>query len=803
MLAAMERPGRRKGVWILGLLALAVAAAYSLRVSPDVNAPLGLDRFDESTVREKVLATSTRLLETSGPLDVRLTQNSDTDNLRRMQVLFGFRATSYWTSKEVPIQRWGYRVYAREPLGSLNPLQPRPPLLEAEVSSGGQILALSIPPKKTLAPQRLEPGEALEAAQRLLRVLGVDVGQLTLTSTRTGEEEGRQTFDFGWKQPVRGLPGLSYHYSVQLQSGFLTSFEKSPLLAEEEQPDLMRNLVAPLLSGGVWFFLALAALFFLIQKLRRDEVDLRHAQKVALIAGTLTFLRFVSSPSGGLVETLLGAALVSLLSALLFGLLWAVVESFLRQSFGEKLRCADLLLDGHLGVRDTARDLLWASSLGMLLLAIPCLIHAAALALESPSITLMPVNLNFSNLRFPGGLVGNALLGPLPSAFLLATAFLGVIYPLVRSRLSALQAGAVFSVLFALAIEPILPYGPPPVGYAAAFLTGLAFFLGMEWSGIVAALAVLYLPAAFSNVTLLLTAHAPTVLIQGWLGAGLLVAGAAGTAYVALFGKPAAGIRAYEPEYLVRMRERERFARELEIAKGLQERFLPKVRPAIPGFSVATACVPAMEVGGDYFDFLPLPGGQWLLLLGDISGKGVKAAFYMTMTKGLLHAITLSESGHLEILRRLNRLFRSQSEPGIFLTLIAVILDPATRGVRLVSAGHNPPLLVSSNEARVLTPRGLVLGLMPDETFLSSLKDVQMTLRPGEKLLLYTDGVTEAMNGDCEEYSLDRLQERVAGAGTLGAEDLVGLILDDVARFQGEARQADDLTVLVLECHEP
>ncbi|MEW6758858.1 MAG: hypothetical protein AB1347_11605, partial [Acidobacteriota bacterium] len=102
MLTAMVRPERKRRIWVLGLLALAAAAAYSLRVSPDVNAPLGLDRFDESTVREKVLATSTRLLETSGPLDVRLTQNSDTDNLRRMQELFGFRATSYWTSKEVP-----------------------------------------------------------------------------------------------------------------------------------------------------------------------------------------------------------------------------------------------------------------------------------------------------------------------------------------------------------------------------------------------------------------------------------------------------------------------------------------------------------------------------------------------------------------------------------------------------------------------------------------------------------------------------------------------------------------------------
>lgn len=791
---------------ILGTLLLALAAAagavvYCFRVSPEVNAPLGLDRFDEGAVREKVLATSQRLLETADPLDVRLSQRSDTETLRRMQDLFGFRATLHWTSREVPVQSWVYRVFGRHPLSLRNPLAGGAPLLEAEVSSSGQILALTIPPRKDAAPQHLTAEEALEASRRLLRVLGVDVGELTLVSTRTGEEESRQTFDFTWKQPVRGLPGLTYQFTVQLQSGYVTSFHKKPLLVEGDGGDLAGTLVVPLLSGGVWVFLILAALFLLVQKLRRDEVDVGHAQKVAFGAGALTLARFLTLPLGGPLETVLVAALLALLSALFFALVWAVAESFLRPSFGTHLRDSDLLLGGHLVVRETARRLLRAAAFGAVLFWVPVAFHALASAEVPSRLTFMPVALDFSNLRFPGGLLGNTLLGPLPASFLTAVPFLGILYPFLRSRFSTPAAWGLFSLLFALATAPLSPYGPAVAAGLAELLVGAVLFASMDRTGLLGALLTLLLPQALANAALLLTARLPSLLLQGWMAVGLLAAAGLGLSYAAVFGRPASVLRSYEPDYLARLRERERFARELEIAKGLQERFLPKNLPDIPGFSLATACVPAMEVGGDTFDFLSLPGGRWLLLVGDISGKGVKAAFYMTLIKGLLHALALGEGDHREILRRLNALFRSQSEPGTFLTLLAVVLHPPSRSARIVSAGHNPPFLLTAAGPTLLSPRGLVLGLLGDEAFLKSLQEVEVTLEPGETLLLYTDGVTEAMNLDCEEYGMDRLRRCLEKVLDLPPRQVVEAVLEDVARFQGEARQADDLTLLAVSCH--
>ncbi len=794
---------RTVSAFVLAISAVLCALAYVYLVNPEINAPIGLASFDEPAVRAKVLATAQRLLDNPGTLDVRLSQKTDTDSLRRMQELFGFEAATYWTEKEVPIQRWEYKIYTSRRFGGLNPFKPPRPTLEAQVSSSGQILALTIPPKKTPAAAKLDSKQALETSEKLLRVLGVDVGQLTLISTKTGEDQGRQTFDFGWKQPVKGLPGLYYQYTVQLQSGYLTSFERRPLLASGNEPDLWRDLVFPLLFGAAWFFLALVLLFLFVQKLRRDEVDFKHAQKFGVMAAALTFLRYVSIPEPGLLTTLLTAIIVSLLSALFFAILWAVCESFLRETVIEKLRYVDLLFQGQWKVRETARRLLWAGTAGLVLLGLPVPILFAAKAWRGLSIVLLPVNLQLNNLRFPGGLMGNALLGPLPAVILVGTVFLGIVYPVLRIRFSRWLACLLFCLVFALAVGHLLPFGPPVLALAVAFVIGLFFFVAMEAGGLLAAVALLYVPLAFSKVSLLLTAQSPSLLIQGWLSLGVLVAGFFALGYVALFGRTMEDVSEYVPDYLARMRERERFARELEIAKGVQERFLPKKKPEIPGFSLATCCIPAMEVGGDYYDFLPLPGGKWLLLLGDISGKGVKAAFYMTLAKGILHAIAFSEGHHTEILRRLNRVFGNQSEPGIFLTLCALVLDPATREVQIVSAGHNPPFLVAGDGARVLKPRGLVLGLMNDEVFLKSLKNVQMTLNPGDSLVLYTDGVTEAMDRDCQEFGMERLQDALGRANGGDPDHVLSTIVADVERFQNGAPQTDDLTIMVVKCHEP
>ena len=224
---------RRRSLWLAALGAAAVLSSllYALWAGGQINGPLGLDRFDESLVRSRVMATAQRLLDEPGRLEVRLSQKTDTQTLRRMQQLVGFRAANYWARKEIPIQRWIYKVYLPHSLTSWRNLREPDPELTAEVDSTGQILALKIPPRKWEAAQKLTADKALQIAQDALRFVGADVGRLALTSTVQGEAEGRQTFDFAWKQPVEGFPGLLYQYSVNLQGGFLTSLKRDVIFS--------------------------------------------------------------------------------------------------------------------------------------------------------------------------------------------------------------------------------------------------------------------------------------------------------------------------------------------------------------------------------------------------------------------------------------------------------------------------------------------------------------------------------------------------------------------------------------------
>jgi len=784
---------------IIFILGTVFAVAYALYAGPQLNAPLGLDRFNEKAVRAKVLATASKLLPETGSMEVVLEQKTDRTSLERLQDLFGFKAAGYWAGRRVPIQRWKYKiVQGNTRWDDLSLFSSPSPVLEADVSSSGRILALEIPPREKSAGGNLKPEESLKRAEQLLRLLGIDVNNLTLTSTVTGSEKGKQTYDFGWKEPIRGLPGLLNRYSVRLQSGYLVSFGSSYIFAEPEKRSLWKSVVFPILFAGSWLFLVLFMLFILVQKLRRDEMDYVHAKWFALLAGAVTFLKTILSANAGFWRGVVAALLLGALSAVFFGLLFAVGESLLRQSFEGKLRCMDLWLEGKWRVRETGRRLLSAGGAGLLLLALPLVVVVLARSSSPGTVLALPPSVSLDGLNVPGALLVNALLGPLFGVAIFGAVFLGAWYPIVRLRFSPKTAGVLFVGLFTLATGKLLPVGPPLMALALAAAAGLVVFLTMEHLGWLAGLFQLYLPIAFIRVALLVTAKDGSIVSQGWVGLSVLLFLLVLLGYVSLAGKPISELEDYQPAYLLKMRERERFERELEIAKGVQEKFLPKTVPAIPGFQISTACIPAMEVGGDYFDFLPLAGGKWLFLIGDVSGKGVKAAFYMTLVKGILHAVVQEEADAKKILGRLNRLFRDQSEPGVFLTLCFVVLEPSTGDVHLLSAGHNPPLMVGDNGVSVLNPRGLIVGVMEDKTFMNSLRDARTVLKQGESLVLYTDGVTEAMDRNSCEFGMERLRGLLEECPTGGPDVLVQSAIDAVDEFQAGCPQADDITLMII-----
>ena len=236
--------------------------------------------------------------------------------------------------------------------------------------------------------------------------------------------------------------------------------------------------------------------------------------------------------------------------------------------------------------------------------------------------------------------------------------------------------------------------------------------------------------------------------------------------------------------------EREEMTRDALEARTLQQALLPKSSPYIPGFAVSGLCVPVGAVGGDWYDFIPLNDGRWGLVLADVSGKGTAAALLMAATRGVLRSLAEASCTPSEVLQRLNQLLVEDLPPARFVTMAYAVLDPAKRTLTLASAGHLQPLLVHGQDARFLnTEVGLPLGLA-----LGEYSETEIELKPGCRVVFYSDGITEAVNPDEEEYGQLRLKEHLLQPGTSGES-----LLANVRSFVNGFGLHDDATVITVE----
>jgi serine phosphatase RsbU (regulator of sigma subunit) len=234
---------------------------------------------------------------------------------------------------------------------------------------------------------------------------------------------------------------------------------------------------------------------------------------------------------------------------------------------------------------------------------------------------------------------------------------------------------------------------------------------------------------------------------------------------------------------------------ELDLARAMQVAILPSRFPVAVGCDGAARMLPATTMGGDFYDFIELPGGRIGLVMADVSGKGVPAAFFMAVARTNLNALAATASGPADCLQRTNDVLLTQNPMDLFVTVFYAVFDPATGVLTYSNGGHNPPLLRRANgQVEMLTSAaGLVLGMFP-----ASYDEDMAQLAPGDTLVLYTDGVTEAFNVDVQMYEEARLVERVRDDGGATAKGLVTAIFDSVIGFSGAAPQSDDITVAVL-----
>ncbi|MGA9117624.1 MAG: GAF domain-containing SpoIIE family protein phosphatase [Bacteroidota bacterium] len=243
--------------------------------------------------------------------------------------------------------------------------------------------------------------------------------------------------------------------------------------------------------------------------------------------------------------------------------------------------------------------------------------------------------------------------------------------------------------------------------------------------------------------------------------------------------------------------ERERLLREMMLAAEMQRRLLPQTLPRLGAVELDAVSTPAFEVGGDYYDFLQLDANRLGIVVGDVSGKGISAAFYMSEVKGIFQSLGRLYPSPAEFMVRANEALGTSIDKHSFITLLYAVLDVASGTLTLARAGHCPMLHVSGSGASYVRPPGMGLGLSRDATFAATLREQTVRLRRGDVCVFYTDGVTEARKGD-EEYGYDRLAGAAVRAAGLPAAGIRDAILGDIRAHVGQRVNDDDLTLVVL-----
>lgn len=249
--------------------------------------------------------------------------------------------------------------------------------------------------------------------------------------------------------------------------------------------------------------------------------------------------------------------------------------------------------------------------------------------------------------------------------------------------------------------------------------------------------------------------------------------------------------------------EQERMHKEMQVAQEIQHALLPAAFPQVEGYDLATIYQAAKDVGGDYFDFVWIDESTLGIVVADVSGKGVPGSLVMTMIRTAIRLEARGNRSAVDILRRVNDFVSEDVKRGMFVTIFLVVLDAEKRRISFASAGHNPLILHRAAEHKTyfLNPRGIPLGMQLPEgvDFGGQLEAEHVHLQKNDLLVIYTDGVTEAMNPKREQFGMERFLAFIRDQAELGADEFVAALQEELGRFTGNAPQNDDITLVAIK----
>ena len=689
------------------------------------------------------------------------------------------------------------------------------------LSPAGKVFGFSHAIQDTAHGASLSEGEAIDLATDFL--ISQDIRLTGYRSDQVTQKRlpNRIDYDFKWTR-VDSAMDMDRTIDLRVQGKEVGYFHQDASTRGEFERGWSNvdTAVTFIYSGSValTFLLFFFIVIFFLKKYHDGEVGVQTAIMVFLILYALAALtNALQYPASGrgfgmgdlnrlnlqLVLFIFSTIIVAVFIQVMVFAGWSVGESYARSGWSAKLTGIDSILHGKFFTVDLASGIVRGYAFGGILIGALAVLGLVSLKDLSGFGVYVPSLHGVPDSLLP------ALL-PITLALWVA-AFNDVIYRLffityVKEKTRKPWLGVIVSaILFPLTAFIMWDF---PFGY-----TNLEILFPV-YAGIGLVFALIFirydlLTSATANFTVLALGYALPLFSSGgsyfqnqaWIFAAIMAI----PLLVAVIGFVRRQTFAFTPQtlpsHILRITERERMAKELEIARNVQLSLLPKEDPQIEGFDIAGTCIPALEVGGDYYDFVRLSDGKLGIAIGDVSGKGVPAAIYMTLTKGILQSHAEETISPRDALSKVNKLMYRTIDRHSFVSMFYAVLDTRGRTLRFARAGHNPVIFAerSGTGHEFLIPKGIALGLDDGDKFNDTLEERESRLKSGDLLVFYTDGFVEAVRRDGEEFGEERLVASILKSRAASARTILETIVQDVRHFVGDIPQRDDMTMVIVK----
>ena len=796
------------------LLVLLVAAFVIVQVFPLAHPYGGIRlQMDAQAIEQR----SRELLSNMGVDLTGMTPNAqfryDESLFRQVQQKFGIEKSNELTRDRIPVYHWDVRwgkatgiMFSASSEGNdSKAAQKVADIIRGEVfmqlGTAGQLMELDHKIADSIPLPNLSQADARALAGKFLHRYADASTMLSDTSQPSSEkrieQKKRVDYEFVWNTKMPVMDNVA-HVTVSVAGNQVTVFKADADIPEEfkkSEVDLVWRILLPIFYSLVIIVMIVVA----FRRFRAFELGFRLAifvgVVVAIVQGIEIYLTMQSELGW---EKLLGLILGPLFIGGALIPVWAVSESTVREVWREKLITFDLLFKGHgfhsrVGGSVVRGIAVGAGSLAVYLVC-PFIannvMHVSASSMGNSTIDTFGAGLSWLYVLGHGM---TSVAFKISIVIMFAVSF-------IRGRVSSPLLLIVLGSLVT-AFSSVGSLLPTWLGYLDLFFIGVITVWSFYRYDALTAFVALYAFRVLEETAGLLVVGNSAYTLSGWIVIGVLGAIVVAGLASQMRKREITDFDEIVPAFAKHITERQRLQQELEIARSVQMSFLPKANPKVVELDIASRCAPALEVGGDYYDFIDAGNKRLGVVVGDVSGKGTQAAFFMTLTKGFVRALAEVSASPSAVLTRVNKLFYENVDRGVFISMVYGIFDTSERVLTIARAGHNPVIMrkTKADQVQVVNPMGLALGLDAGDTFAKSIQEVAIPFQSGDLFVFYTDGFPEAMNKTLEEFGEERLCQTVQKHAHRTSAEIMDGIFAEMKQFVGKAAQHDDMTIVVVK----